>query len=271
VVHFSIILLLLGSTFGSFSGYTAQQFIPRGEIVHIQNLTKFGNISSLPQQLSFRINDFWITYTKDLKTDQFYSDISLLTNEGKELKRKTIFVNEPLLFDNLVLYQTDWDIVGIKLKISNNEIFQLPVKKITKGGRKFWFCSLPIENNSNKKVSIVINDLNGQLFVYDSKGVLIQQSNIGTTMNISDNLQIQFISFLTTTGLQIKSDPGIGTVYLSFLLLIVSIYVSFFTYSQIWVFEAAQNISLGGNSNRAVLFFQQEFRELLKRIAKVGI
>ena len=80
VVHISIILLLVGSTFGSFGGYTAQQFVPRGEITHIQNLTKFGNISSLPKDLSFRINDFWITYTKDLKTDQFYSDLSLLTN-----------------------------------------------------------------------------------------------------------------------------------------------------------------------------------------------
>ena len=158
VVHVSIILLLIGSTFGSFSGYTAQQFIPRGEIVHIQNLTKIGNISSLPQQLSFRINDFWITYTKDLKTDQFYSDVSLLTNEGKEIKRKTIFVNEPLVFDNLVLYQTDWDIVGLKLKSPSTDAFQIPVKKITKGGRKFWFCSVPIDNNLNKKISIFMNN-----------------------------------------------------------------------------------------------------------------
>ena len=271
VVHVSIILLLLGSTFGSFSGYTAQQFIPRGEIAHIQNLTRFGNISSLPQQLSFRINDFWITYTKDLKTDQFYSDVSLLTNEGKEIKRKTIFVNEPLVFDNLVLYQTDWDIVGLKLKTSSTDAFQIPVKKITKGGRKFWFGSVSIDNSLNKKLSIVINDLNGQLFVYDAKGVLIQQTNVGDTLRINENLQIQFLSFLTTTGLQIKSDPGIGTVYLAFLFLILSIYISFFTYSQLWLFETAQNINVGGNSNRAVLFFQQEFRELLKRVAKVGL
>lgn len=139
VVHISIILLLIGSTFGSFGGYTAQQFVPRGEITHIQNLTKFGNISSLPNDLSFRINDFWITYTKDLKTDQFYSDLSLLTNEGKELKRKTIFVNEPLLYNNIALYQTDWDIVGLKLKLPNNEIFQIPVKKLLKVVVNFGF------------------------------------------------------------------------------------------------------------------------------------
>ena len=41
IVHFSIILLLLGSTIGALNGYTAQEIIPRGDIFHIQNLTKF--------------------------------------------------------------------------------------------------------------------------------------------------------------------------------------------------------------------------------------
>ena len=54
-------------------------------------------------------------------------------------------------------------------------------------------------------------------------------------------------------------------IYLSFLLLMISIYVSFFTYSQIWFVEAKNGVILGGKSNRAVLFFQQEFRQILKR------
>ena len=66
---------LVGSTLGSFAGYTAQEIVPRGEIFHIQNLTKSGDISYIPQKLSCRINNFWITYTKTLKTDQFYSDL----------------------------------------------------------------------------------------------------------------------------------------------------------------------------------------------------
>ena len=67
VVHGSLILLLLGSLIGSFGGYTAQEIIPRGEIFHIQNLTKFGNLTAIPQDLSCRINNFWITYTKRKK------------------------------------------------------------------------------------------------------------------------------------------------------------------------------------------------------------
>ena len=274
MVHMSIVLLLFGSTLGSFTGYTAQQFMPRGEIAHIQNLTKFGNVSTLPQEVPFRINDFWITYTKDFKIDQFYSDLSLLTNEGKEIIRKTIFVNEPLTFKNMVFYQTDWDIVGLKIQVSNastpDENFQLPVKKITKAGRKFWFSSFQLDRDSGQKVSVIINDLAGKFFLYDSKGILIQQGNLGDTISLDKKLSLNFVSYLTTTGLQIKSDPGIQTVYLSFLLLMLSIYVSFFTYSQIWLVQAVNNnITVGGTSNRAVLFFQQEFRKILKRVTQI--
>jgi hypothetical protein len=50
----------------------------------------------------------------------------------------------------------------------------------------------------------------------------------------------------------------------------LSIYVSFFTYSQIWLVETTKNISIGGTSNRAVLFFQQQFRKILKRVVRIA-
>jgi cytochrome c biogenesis protein len=265
VVHASIVLLLIGSTLGSFGGYAAQELIPRGEISHIQNVTKFGDLSYLPQTISCRINDFWITYTKELKTEQFYSDLSILDSNGKEITRKTIFVNEPLVFNDIVLYQTDWDIVGLKLRLPNSKDFQIPLKKITKGGRKFWLGSLTLGQDINDKITILINDLKGQILIYDAKGVFLEEVLIGDSINVNRDLKIQTLEYITSTGLQIKSDPGISTVYFSFLLLMVSIYVSFFTYSQVWLFEEVNLISVGGKSNRAVLFFQEEFRKILKR------
>ena len=265
VVHGSIILLLLGSTFGSFSGYNGQEIVPRGEIFHIQNLTKFGNFSYVPQDLSCRINNFWITYTKELKTDQFYSDLSILDADGKELKRKVIFVNEPLTFKDLVLYQTDWDIVGLKLRIEDNKVLQIPLKRITKKGNRFWFGTLNFDSNPK---TLVINDLKGKIYIYDANGVLVEESFIGEFMKTETGVTVQFSDFITSTGLQIKSDPGINVVYLSFLLLMISIYISFLTYSQIWLTETRQNTFIGGKSNRAVLFFQEQFRKISQRSIK---
>jgi hypothetical protein len=50
----------------------------------------------------------------------------------------------------------------------------------------------------------------------------------------------------------------------------VSIYVSFFTYSQLWFVEGNEIVIFGGRSNRAVLFFQEEFRKILKRSTKIA-
>ena len=101
--------------------------------------------------------------------------------------------------------------------------------------------------------------------MYDNKGSLAQELTIGESVKTADGTNVKFLDFITSTGLQIKSDPGIGVVYFPFLLLMLSIYVSFFTYSQIWFTEYQKKVTVGGKSNRAVLFFQQEFRKIVKR------
>lgn len=267
VVHASIILLLVGSTIGSFGGYMAQEIVPRGEFFHTQNLIKFGNFSLIPQDLSWRVNDFWITYTEELKTNQFYSDLSLLDNFGNELKRKTIFVNEPFVYKGLTLYQTDWDVVGLKLNRNNAKTTQLSLKKITKSGQKFWFGSINVNTSpsSSQIFSILLNDLKGNIYIYDSKGALVKECQIGQLISLTENEKVVFSEFITSTGLQIKADPGLRTVYLSFLLLMLSTYTSFISYSQIWGAETDTKIALAGNSNRAVLFFQTEFRKLVNK------
>lgn len=267
VVHASIIFLLLGSTVGAVGGYMAQEVVPRGEVFHTQNLIKVGSFTRIPQEISWRVNDFWITYTEEFKTNQFYSDLSLLDNSGNELKRKTIFVNEPFVYNEVTLYQTDWDVAGLKFTKNNTKPTQISLKKITKTGQKFWFGSITtqISNLGSQTFSILINDLRGNIYIYDSKGLLFQECQIGQTVSLTPFENIRFIEFLTSTGLQIKVDPGIRTVYLSFFLLMVSTYASFITYSQIWGTETQSVINIAGNSNRAVLFFQSEFRRLLNQ------
>ena len=263
VVHASIILLLIGSTIGSFGGYMAQEVVPRGELFHAQNLVNLGNFSLIPQDISWRVNDFWITYTSEFKTNQFYSDLSLLDNSGNEIERKTIFVNEPFVYKGLTVYKTDWDIVGLKF-FRNDKPIQVSLKKITKPGQKFWFGSITALENS-QTFSVLINDLQGSIYLYNNKGALIKECKLGQTININEKETIVFSEFLTSTGLQIKADPGLRLVYFSFLLLMISTYTSFISYSQIWGAENLAKITVAGNSNRAVLFFQTEFRKLVTK------
>ena len=264
VVHFSIMMLLLGTSWGTLGGYSIQEIVPRGEIFHLQNLVKTGPLSRLSTSAVLRVNDFWITYTPESKINQFYSDLSMLNATGSEIMRKTIFVNEPLQAAGLTIYQTDWDLVGLKLAVNESNDIQIPLQKITKSGRKFWIASLNLKNFNGQQFTILCNDVEGSIYLYNKQGVLVKKVDLGKSVNIDTSNTIVFRNFITSTGLQIKEDPGLFVVYFSFLLLMLSIYISFFSYSQIWGLECYQIFMVGGKSNRAVLAFQETFKRKIR-------
>ena len=262
VVHFSIFLLLAGSSFGSLRGYVIQEMIPRGEIFHLQNIVKPGRLSYIKQNSTWRINDFWIKYTNNAKVEQFYSDLSILNQNGVEVKRKVIFVNEPLFYNGTTVYQTDWNIVGLKIKLGKNFIKQIPLKKIVKKGQSFWLGSVPLYNESDSNPTILLNSLKGDLFFYDKSGNLLRESRIGEPVNLGPTV-VNVLDTIATTGLQIKEDPGINFVFFAFFLIMTSTYASFLSYSQVWCFEVKNTFFMAGKTNRAVLDFQEKFKKLI--------
>ena len=260
IVHFSITALFFGASWSALSGYNIQEIVPRGELLHLQNLVKSGPISRVSDAVVLRVNDFWITYTSESKINQFYSDISLLDKNGSEHLRKTIFVNEPLQTNGLTIYQTDWDLIGLKISLNGSKDIQIPLQKIIKSGRKFWLGSTKVGPDGDQKLTILCNDLKGDIYLYDKQGVLINKLRIGEIANLDSFNSIIFRNFITSTGLQIKEDPGLIAVYLSFFFLIISIYVSFFSYSQLWGIEEFHTFLIAGKSNRAILDFQEQFK-----------
>ena len=145
LVHLSLLIILGGSTVGAFKNFKAQEVLPKGEIFHIQNTLKIGKLTALPN-ITTRINDFWVDYQNN-KINQFYSNLSILDNYGNELKNQTISVNNPIRFNNIDFYQTDWNLLGIRIKnIENNKIYEYPVFQINKN-TKSWITWV---NNSTK-------------------------------------------------------------------------------------------------------------------------
>ena len=53
------------------------------------------------------------------KIHQFYSNLSILDNYGNEIKQQTISVNNPLRYKNIDFYQSDWNLLGIRVKNFN--------------------------------------------------------------------------------------------------------------------------------------------------------
>jgi cytochrome c biogenesis protein len=78
-----------------------------------------------------------------------------------------------------------------------------------------------------------------------------------------DGTQIRIQRILPSTGLQIKSDPGISLVYFGFSFLICSVFLSYVSYFQVWATKKEDKLYVYGNTNRATYFFEKNVLNIL--------
>jgi cytochrome c biogenesis protein len=261
IVHFSMILVLLGTIIGSLFGFKAQEIVPKTETFHIQNILNNGQLTIVPKT-STRINDFWITYTKNKTISQFYSDISILDNQGNETNRKTISVNYPLIYQGVYYYQTDWNLIGLRFQNLDNEIVEYPLINILNNQNKVWLTWISNNSSLNDGIVAIIDNLEGYSSVYNEIGQFLGNIELNETINFKR--PITLLEIISSTGLQIKTDPGIPIIYLGFFFLMISTLISYITYSQIWIIQKNQKIFIGGNTNRAIFEFELEFFKFIK-------
>src|SRR6476620_2825395 len=261
LVHFSMILILLGTIVGSLFGFKAQEIIPKTESFHIQNVLSNGQLTTVPN-ISARINDFWITYTKNKTVSQFYSDISILSNKGNEIDRKTISVNYPLIYKGVYYYQTDWNLIGLRFQNLTNDNTEWPLSNIASNSVKIWLTYISNDNSLNEGIIAIVDNLEGYCSIYSETGKFLGNLELNETSNF--NQKITLAEIISSTGLQIKKDTGIPIIYSGFFFLMISTLVSYITYSQIWIIQKDKEIFIGGTTNRAAFDFELDFFKFIK-------
>ena len=231
--------------------------VAKGEIFQIQNLINKTFFSIIPDY-PVRINDFWINYDLENNIKQFYSSLSILNQNGNELLKKTISVNFPLQFNTLTFYQTDWNITALRI-FFNEKFYQLPILSLAKA-KNFWITWIPSLNFEKKGITFITNNLNGNFSLYDNFGNFLGTFNLND--QIFDNSNLNIFEYITETGLQIKADPGILFIYLGFLILMISILISYFSFTQFWLLKKKNKLYISATSNRAKLNLRIEFLKL---------
>lgn len=269
VVHVGIVIILVGAIWGAMTGFVGQEMVPSGQSFQVRNIIDAGPGAApqIPKDWSLRANRFWIDYTPNGSIDQFYTDISVLDRQGQEVKRKTIFVNEPLRYRGVTFYQTDWGIAAIRIQLNNSPILQLPMAALnTNGNGRIWGTWIPTKPDLSAGVSLLAKDLQGMLLLYDATGQLVDtvRSGMATTVN---GVTLKIVEVVGSTGLQIKADPGIPIVYTGFGLLMLGVLFSYFSHSQIWALQKDGHFYVGGRTNRAQVAFEREILEILDRLS----
>ena len=257
LVHVSLILILLGAGLGAFKNFKAQEILPKGELFHIQNPIKIGSFTDIPN-LSIRVNDFWVEY-ENKRVHQFYSNLSVLDSNGNEKKDFTISVNNPLRYKNIDFYQSDWNLLGIRLKnLNENKIYEYPLFSLNQAN-KSWITWI---DNKKENYALIFNNLENNYLMYDQNGKYIGIGNLGETINN----EFLLLEIIPSTGLLIKYDPSIPFIYGGFGLLIITTILSYLPYTQIWVFQQSTNNWIGCLTNRGKIQLEIQFENLIRKI-----
>jgi cytochrome c biogenesis protein len=267
VVHASMILILLGAIWGTFTGFMAQELVPSGDAFSVRNIVQAGSWAKpqIPKDWSMRVNRFWIDYTSTGDIDQFYSDLSVLDPQGQEIDRKTIHVNQPLKHNGVTVYQTDWAIAAVKVRVNKSPIFRLPMARLPVQDGRLWGTWVPIKPDMSAGISLVARDLQGTVVVYDSAGKLVGSLRTGMSLSV-EGIDLSLLEVIGSTGLQIKADPGIPFVYAGFGLLMLSVMMSYVSHSQVWALLENETLYLGGRTNRGQILFERELVEVVSQL-----
>ncbi|MBW4636885.1 MAG: cytochrome c biogenesis protein [Gloeocapsa sp. UFS-A4-WI-NPMV-4B04] len=268
VVHVGIVLILAGSIWGAMTGFLAQEMVPSGESFKVHNIIEAGPWATpqIPKDWSLLVNRFWIDYTPAGGIDQFYSDMSVLDNQGKEVKHKKIFVNEPLRYRGVTFYQTDWGLSAVRVQLNKSPVLELPMAKLnSKGQGRIWGTWIPTKPDLSEGVSLLAKDLQGMLLLYDAEGKLVTTLRPGMSTEVN-GVTLKIVEVVGSTGLQIKADPGIPIVYTGFTLLMLGVMMSYVSHSQVWALQKDGHFYVGGRTNRAQVAFEREVLDILDQL-----
>ena len=283
-VHAALLFTLGGSAYSGLGGLSGSVMVPDGTSFEIgSGLNRGSLLSSMPgiAKSSVQVNDFTIDYLPNGQVSQFYSDLSVIDPKGKELTRKTISVNIPLRAGGVTMYQTDWALSSMQVTVEKpsgvegvagkENTYVLPMASLEgKSGfqGRIWGTFLPLdfEQDQRRGISIVARDFQS-VAIYDSKGAFAGVRRPESKKPIAvDGLNIVIGNIKGSTGLELKTDPGVPYVYAGFAGLMVTSFLSLLSHSQIWAIQEENAIVVGGKSNRAKEEFKTELDDVLNSI-----
>ena len=111
-----------------------------------------------------------------------------------------------------------------------------------------------------------MEDLTGKVLLYNDKQQLLAIVNVGDNILLNGHI-VKITDIISSTGLQIKSDPGIPFVYVGFFFLMLSIILSYLSYSQIWAIKNKKNLYISGRTNRAIYSFEQQMSQVVNTLS----
>nr|AKF43165.1 cytochrome c biogenesis protein [Erodium texanum] len=276
-VHLAMLLIMVGGTLSATGSFKGSVTVPQGlNFVVGDVLGPIGFLSKPTEAFNteVHVNRFYMDYYEGGEVSQFHTDLSLYDIDGKEVLRKTISVNDPLRFGGITIYQTDWGISALQVLKDGEGPFNLAMAplKLNGGDTKLFGTILPINDPDStevKGISMLARDLQS-VVLYDQEGKFVGVRRPNSKLPIEiDGKKIEILDAIGSSGLDLKTDPGVPVVYAGFGALMLTTCISFLSHSQIWALQDGTTLFIGGKTNRGKVEFSSEVNRLLDRVPEI--
>jgi cytochrome c biogenesis protein len=263
VTHASILIIFIGAAIGNVWGYKAYVNIVEGS--SINQVWPRGGKEPIDIGFSVRCDDFRVEfYDGSTRPKLFSSDLVVLEN-GQEVVKKTIIVNDPLNYRGLTFYQSSYGPAGdatFRFRVrerATGETFERVIRQNEHaplpGGYSFAVTnSTQSYDKFGPAVQMHVNTPDGR---HGNNFIVLQnfpefdaQRGGEFIFSLLDMEQRYY------TGLQVAKDPGVWVVWLGCFLMVVGSCGAFFlSHRRLWITiqpldKKGFGVKLGGSAHR---------------------
>ncbi len=238
LIHFSIIIIIVGALIGAIWGYKGDIRIVEGQTSN--TVLPFKSKEPIFLNFFIKLNKFIIEFYPDGTPKEYISNITVI--DGNHTVDALIKVNSPFKYKGLSFYQANYDTIPD---------FKIRVR--FKGREKFYTLNSFSPVSIDDRYTIALNDFGSahgliyaKIIFFDSEtgqqipGIIIKGFPHFNIPVGKDRLQIfledvEKVTYIS--GLQVKKDPGVPVVYAGFILIIIGLSgVYFFEPKTFWIF-----------------------------------
>jgi cytochrome c biogenesis protein len=272
--HLSLVLILVGAIAGSFLGFRERGFVVP---VGYERPLGYGT------QLTIRVDEFIDEYYPEGPPKDYRSEAVLFDN-GVEVKRHTIRVNDPLEYNGVRFYQSFFGpAVALEIRDADGNLIYndgLGLAWRTKEERPVGSFTLP-EQGLEVYVVMPFSGRADPLIPAGQVRVEVYQAGTRVPESIDNlvtgrpkkvgDLEYHFVRELQFTGLQVAKDPGTPIIWLASTLMVIGLaMVFYFPHRRLWVIcrpgqDNHTQVVIGSTARRD-FGFDEEFRRVVSAV-----
>jgi cytochrome c biogenesis protein len=211
-----------------------------------------------PLGFAIRCDDFDVEFYENSNTPKEFTSWLTIIEDGKEVLKKVIEVNDPLTYKGTTFYQASYGMIPnapglFKLRITSSsgtseiktlnfgDTFKIPGTNL-EGTIKDFSPSLSFDNQGKPFTSAEMMN-NPAVFIDFKEGGKEKYSGwilkrYPVTGRLPEGHIVEFLDLwgVQYTGLQVRKDPGVWIVYLASLTMTIGLFIAFFmSHKKLWV------------------------------------